>query len=44
MLACFTDDLDTLKHAIRQGNGKTLEDLFTRTRAIRKGVIEAHQD
>ena len=44
MLACFTGDLDTLKHAIRQGDGKTLEDLFTRTHAIRKGVIEAHQD
>ncbi len=44
VLACFTDDLDALKHAIRQGDGKTLEDLFTRTRAIRKGVIEAHQD
>ncbi len=44
MLSCFTADLDTLKHAIRQGDGKTLEDLFARTRAIRKGVIEAHQD
>ena len=44
MLACFTGDLDTLKHAIRQGDGKTLEDLFARTRRIRKGVIEAHQD
>ncbi len=44
VLACFTDDLDALKHAIRQGDGKTLEDLFTRTHAIRKGVIEAHQD
>ncbi len=44
MLACFTGDLDTLKHAIRRGDGKTLEDLFTRTHAIRKGVIEAHQD
>ncbi len=44
VLACFTDDLDALKHAIRQGDGKTLEDLFTRTRAIRKGVIEAHQE
>ena len=44
VLASFTGDLDTLKHAIRQGDGKTLEDLFTRTRAIRKGVIEAHQE
>ena len=44
VLASFTGDLNTLKHAIRQGDGKTLEDIFTRTRGIRRGVIEAHQD
>jgi cyclohexadieny/prephenate dehydrogenase len=44
VLASFTGDLNTLKHAIRQGDGKTLEDIFRRTRGIRRGVIEAHQD
>jgi cyclohexadieny/prephenate dehydrogenase len=44
LLACFTKDLDTIKRAIHRGDSKTLENLFMRTRKIRKGVIEAHQD
>ncbi len=44
LLACFTKDLDTIKRAIHRGDSKTLENLFMRTRKIRKGVLEAHQD
>jgi len=44
VLASFIGNLNTLKHAIRQGDSKTLEDIFTRTRGIRKGIIEARQD
>ena len=39
----FNEDLTALQRAIRRGEGQTLEDLFTRTRAIRRGVIEAGQ-
>ncbi len=39
----LTEDLTALQRAIRKGDGQTLFDLFTRTRAIRKGVIEAKQ-
>jgi len=44
MLARFSEDLASLQRAIRWGDGETLFDLFTRTRAIRRGVIEAGQD
>ncbi|MBP0615214.1 prephenate/arogenate dehydrogenase family protein [Jiella mangrovi] len=44
MLARFSEDLATLQRAIRWGDGDTLFDLFTRTRAIRRNVIEAGQD
>jgi cyclohexadieny/prephenate dehydrogenase len=43
MLARFTEDLTSLQRAIRWGQGDVLEDLFTRTQAIRRGVVEAHQ-
>lgn len=43
MLGRFTEDLIALQRAIRWGEGDTLEDLFTRTRAIRRGVVEAGQ-
>jgi cyclohexadieny/prephenate dehydrogenase len=33
-----------LTKAIRRGDGEALYDHFTRTRAIRRGVIEAGQD
>ncbi|MBO0663817.1 prephenate/arogenate dehydrogenase family protein [Jiella sp. MQZ9-1] len=44
MLARFSEDLASLQRAIRWGDGDTLFDLFTRTRAIRRNVIEAGQD
>lgn len=43
MLGRFTEDLTGLQRAIRYGDGKTLEEWFTRTRAIRRGVVEAKQ-
>ena len=43
MLGRFTEDLAALQRAIRRGDGEHLEALFTRTRAIRRGVIEARQ-
>ena len=44
MLARFNEDLTTLQRAIRWGDGDTLLELFTRTRAIRRGIIEAGQE
>lgn len=39
----FTEDLTALQRAIRWGEGETLEALFTRTRAIRRAIIDAKQ-
>lgn len=39
----LTEDLTALQKAIRRGDGQTLFDLFSRTRSIRKKVIEAKQ-
>ena len=44
MLGRFSEDLTALQRAIRSGDGETLFDLFTRTRAIRRQVIEQGQD
>lgn len=44
MLGRFTEDLTALQRAIRSGDGDTLFDLFTRTRAIRRQVIDQGQD
>ncbi len=44
VLARFTDDLQSLSGAISRGDGEALHDLFTRTRAIRRGVIELGQE
>ena len=44
MLGRFTEDLAALQRAIRWGDGDALFELFTRTRAIRRGIIEAGQD
>ena len=44
MLGRFTEDLTALQRAIRWGDGDALFDLFTRTRAIRRGIIEAGQE
>jgi cyclohexadieny/prephenate dehydrogenase len=43
MLQRFSEDLSALQRAIRWGEGDKLQELFTRTRAIRRGVIEAKQ-
>jgi cyclohexadieny/prephenate dehydrogenase len=43
MLGRFTEDLAALQRAIRWGEGDKLFDLFTRTRAIRRGVIQEGQ-
>lgn len=44
ILGRFTEELFVLQRAIRMGDGKHLHDYFTRTRAIRRGIIEAGQD
>jgi cyclohexadieny/prephenate dehydrogenase len=44
VLGRFSEDLTAMQRAIRKGEGKKLMDHFARTRAIRKGVIEAKQD
>jgi cyclohexadieny/prephenate dehydrogenase len=43
VLQRFSEDLSGLQRAIRRGEGDTLEDWFSRTRAIRRSVIEAKQ-
>jgi cyclohexadieny/prephenate dehydrogenase len=43
MLGRFTEDLTALQRAIRWGEGEKLQELFTRTRAIRRSIIEAKQ-
>ncbi|MGV7122898.1 prephenate/arogenate dehydrogenase family protein [Sphingopyxis sp. 550A] len=40
----FNEDLTVLQQAIRRGDGGKLEDWFTRTRAIRRSIIEQGQD
>jgi cyclohexadieny/prephenate dehydrogenase len=44
MLGRFSEDLATLTRAIRRGDGETLFQQFTRTRAIRRGIVEIGQD
>jgi cyclohexadieny/prephenate dehydrogenase len=44
MLARFSEDLASLQRAIRWGDGEKLFDLFTRTRAVRRSIIEAGQE
>lgn len=44
ILGRFTEELFALQRAIRTGDGDHLHDYFTRTRAIRRGIIEAGQD
>ena len=44
MLQRFTEDLTALQRAIRIGDGEQLFDHFTRTRAIRRSIIEEGQD
>ena len=44
ILGRFTEELFALQRAIRTGDGEQLHDYFTRTRAIRRGIIDAGQD
>ena len=44
ILGRFTEELFALQRAIRTGDGAHLHDYFTRTRTIRRGIIEAGQD
>ena len=44
MLARFSEDLSSLQRAIRWGHGEKLFDMFTRTRAIRRSIINAGQE
>jgi cyclohexadieny/prephenate dehydrogenase len=43
VLQRFSEDLTALQRAIRRGDGDTLHEWFTRTRAIRRSIIEAKQ-
>jgi len=44
VLGRFTEDLTSLQRAIRRGEADKLEEHFKRTRAIRRGVIDAKQE
>ncbi len=44
ILGRFTEDLQALSRAIRWGEGEKLQQLFTRTRAIRLGIVAAGQE
>ena len=44
MLGKLTDDLGAMRRAIEAGDGEALFDRFTRTRAIRRSIIEEGQD
>jgi cyclohexadieny/prephenate dehydrogenase len=44
ILGRFTEELFALQRAIRTGDGEMLHAYFTRTRAIRRGIVEAGQD
>ena len=44
ILGRLTEDLTAMQRAIRRGEGDTLQKVFTRTRAIRRSIIDARQD
>ena len=44
MLGRFNEDLTLLQRAIRRDDGEMLEQFFTRTRGIRRGIVDAGQD
>ncbi len=44
VLGRFTEELFALQRAIRTGDGEHLHQYFTRTRAIRREIVEAGQD
>ncbi len=43
-LGRFSEDLTALQRMIRRGDGEGLFELFTRTRAIRRGIVELGQE
>jgi len=43
-LGRFSEDLTALQRMIRRGDGDGLFDLFSRTRAIRRGIVELGQE
>jgi cyclohexadieny/prephenate dehydrogenase len=44
VLGRFNEDISALTRAIRNGDGEKLFEQFTRTRAIRKGIVQIGQD
>jgi cyclohexadieny/prephenate dehydrogenase len=44
MLGRFNEDLSALQRMIRRGDGEGLFDFFSRTRAIRRSIVEQGQD
>ena len=44
VLGRFNEDLSVLQRAVRNGDGQTLFDRFSRTRAIRRAIIDIGQD
>ncbi len=44
MLARFSEDLSAMQRAVRWADGDTLFDMFTRTRKIRRDIIDAGQE
>lgn len=44
ILGRFTEELFALQRAIRTGDGEFLFDYFTRTRDVRRGIVDAGQD
>jgi cyclohexadieny/prephenate dehydrogenase len=44
VLGRFNEDLAQLQRAVRNGDGQTLFDWFTRTRAIRRAIVDIGQD
>jgi cyclohexadieny/prephenate dehydrogenase len=44
VLGRFNEDLSQLQRAVRDGNGNALLELFTRTRAIRRSIVDIGQD
>jgi len=44
MLGRFNEDLSALTRAMRSGDGQALFEHFTRTRAIRRGIVQIGQD
>jgi len=44
VLGRFTEDLTAMQRAIRRGEGDHMENTFTRTRTIHRGVVKAKQE